>query len=86
MPCVVEKSRDLDVMPVFFALQIVFNEDQSGSCRIRAALDSIKFPVRASFFNWPDLYVIDIQTRKMHSRSSEKQRRSHSGCGDGWFS
>src|SRR5438552_18380275 len=63
-------------MPVFFALQIVFNEDQR---LIRRTSDSIKFPVRASFFNWPDFYVIDIQTRKMHSRSSEKQRGSHGG-------
>jgi hypothetical protein len=38
----VEKFRDLDVMPVFFALQIVFNKDQLS---IRSATDSIKFPV-----------------------------------------
>src|SRR5437762_4758469 len=66
-------------MPVFFALQIVFNEDQR---LIRRTLDSIKLAVRASFFNWPDFYVIDIQTRKMHSRSSEKQRGSHGGKSD----
>ena len=75
----VEKLRDLDVMPVFFALQIVFNEDQR---LIRRTMDSIKFAVRASFFNWPDFYVIDIQTRKMHPRSAEKQRSSHGGKSD----
>src|SRR5437899_5066379 len=82
-----EKLRDLDVMPVFFALQIIFHQDQSGSCRIRTAMDPIKFPVRTSFFDRPDFYLIDIQTRKMHSRLSKKQRRSHSGfrcrCCDG---
>ena len=70
----VEKLRDLDVMLVFFELQIVFNKDQP---LIRGAINSIKLPVRASFFNWADFYLIEIQTRKMHSRSSEKQRRSH---------
>ena len=74
----VEKLCDLDVMPVFFALQIVPNQDQSGSCRICTAMDSIKFPVRTSFFDRPDFYLIDIQTRKMHSRLSKKQRGSHS--------
>ncbi len=61
----------------FFALQIVLNQDQSGSCRICTAMDSIKFPVRTSFFDRPDFYLIDIQTRKMHSRLSKKQRGSH---------
>jgi hypothetical protein len=70
----VEKLRDLDVVPVFFALQIVFNQDQ---LLVRGAIDSIKFSVRASFFDWLDCDLIDIQTRKMHSRLSEKQRRFH---------
>src|SRR4029077_14299748 len=55
-------------------LQIVLNKNQP---LIRSAVDSIKFPVRTSFFDRPDFYVIDIQTRKMHSRLSEKQRGSH---------
>jgi hypothetical protein len=67
--------RDLDVMPVFFALQIVFNQDQR---LMRRTMDSIKLPVRASFFDRPDFYVIDIQTREMHSRLSKKHRGSHS--------
>src|SRR4029077_13297046 len=70
----VEEFRDLDVVPIFFALQIVFNKNQS---LVRIAMDSIKFAVRASLFNWPDFYLIDVQPRKMHSRLSEKQRRSH---------
>ncbi len=70
----VEEFRDLDVVPIFFALQIVFNKNQS---LVRIAMDPIKFAVRASFFNWPDFYLLDVQTRKMHSRLSEKQRRSH---------
>ena len=70
----VEKLRDLDVMPVFFALKIVSNKNQPS---IRSAMDSIKFPIRASFFDWGDFYLVEIQTREMHSRSSEKQRRSH---------
>ena len=75
----VEKLCDLDVMPVFFAFQIVFNEDQP---LIRRTMDSIKFAVRASFFNWPDSYMIDIQARKMYSRSPEKQCGSHGGKSD----
>src|SRR5437762_6001301 len=71
----VEKLRDLDVVPVFFALQIVFHQDQ---LLVRGAIDSIKFSVRASFFDWLDCGLIDIQTRKMHSRLPEKQRRFHS--------
>jgi hypothetical protein len=70
----VEKFRNLDVVPIFFALQIVFDQDQRLICR---AIDSIEFAVRTPFFNWPDFYLLDIQTRKMHSRSSEKQRRFH---------
>src|SRR6476469_10064930 len=70
----VEKLRDLDVVPVFFALQIVFNQDQ---LLVRGAVDSIKFSVRASFFDWLDCDLIDIQTRKMHPRLSEKERRFH---------
>ena len=73
----VEKPRDLDVVPVFFALQIIFNQDQSGSYRIRSTMDSIKFPIRASFFNWHYFYLTDIEARKMHSRLSKKQRGSH---------
>jgi hypothetical protein len=32
----VEKLRDLDVVPVFFALQIVFNQDQLLGCFVRS--------------------------------------------------
>src|SRR5437667_12150416 len=70
----VETLRDVYVMPVFFAVEIVLNKDQ---LLIRGAIDSIKFSVRASLFDWLDCYLIDIQTRKMHSGLSEKQRRSH---------
>src|SRR5205814_6904947 len=67
-------SSDLDIMPVFFALQIVLNENQP---LIRSATDPVKFPVGATFLNWRDFYLTDIQTRKMHSRLSKKQGCSH---------
>jgi hypothetical protein len=70
----VEKFGNLDVMPVFFALQIVFDHDQR---LVRGAANSIKFPVRSSFFDWPDFYLIDIQTREMHPRLPEKKVGSH---------
>src|SRR6266513_1130541 len=70
----IEKLRDPDVVPVFFAFQIVLNKDQ---LLVRGAIDSIKFSIRASFYDRLDRYLIDIQTRKMHSRLSEEQRRFH---------
>jgi len=66
----IEKLRDLDVMPVFFALKIVFHENES---LLRRALDSIKFPVRSTLIDRRDLYLIDVQTREMHARLAKKK-------------
>jgi hypothetical protein len=71
---VVEKFGNLDVMLILFALQIVFDQNQR---LVHGATNSIKFPVRSSFFDWPDFYLIDIQTREMHPRSPEKKVGSH---------
>jgi len=40
-------------------------------------MDPIKFSVRSSFFDWPDFYLIDIQTREMHPGLSKKKVSSH---------
>jgi len=73
-PVGIEKFCDRDVVPVFFALQIVFHEDERLR---RRAIHSIKFSVRAAFLDWRDFYLIDIETRKMHSRLAKKEIGSH---------
>jgi hypothetical protein len=47
-----EELRDVDVMAVLFALEIVLNENQR---LIRARSDAIKTPVRAAFLDRRDL-------------------------------
>jgi hypothetical protein len=70
----IEKFCDRNVVPVFFAFQIVFHEDER---LLRRAIHSIKFSVRAAFLDWRDFYLIDIETRKMHSRLAKKEIGSH---------
>ena len=70
----IEKVGDLDVMPVFFALQIVFHQDERLIWR---AMDAIKPPIRSALVNRRDLYFRDIETREMHPGSSNEQIGSH---------
>jgi hypothetical protein len=57
-------------MPVFFALEIVFHENES---LFGQALDPVEFPVRTAPIDRRDLYLIDIQTREMHARLAKKE-------------
>jgi hypothetical protein len=70
----IEKSGNLELMPIFFALQIVLNQDER---LFRRATDSIKFSVRSSLVDRRDFYLGDIQTREMHPRLSKKKVGSH---------
>src|ERR1043166_5887658 len=69
-----EKLRDLDVVPVFFTLQIVFHEDER---LFRRAIHSIKFSVGAAFLDWRDFYLIVIEPREMHSRLAKQEIGFH---------
>jgi hypothetical protein len=44
---------------------------------MRRTADSIKFSVRSSFFDWPDSYLTDIQTREVNPGLSKKKVSSH---------
>ena len=55
----VEKFRDLDVMAVFVALQIVLNQDER---LIRRATNPIKFSIGPAFFDRVNFYIGCIQT------------------------
>src|SRR5436190_9137958 len=66
----IEEVRDLDIMPVFFARQIVFHQDER---LVRRAMNPIKFAIRSAPVNRGDLYFRDIETRKMHPCSSNEQ-------------
>jgi hypothetical protein len=69
-----EKLRDLDVMPVFFAFQIVFHQDKRLLAR---AADTVKFPIRAAFLDQGDFYFSDIEAWKTHSRLAKQQIGFH---------
>jgi hypothetical protein len=71
----VEELRNRDVMPIFFALQVIFNQDQT---LLLGTTNPIKVSVRSAFFDWLDFYLADIQAREMHSRLSKKKVGSHS--------
>src|SRR5881394_4610111 len=73
----VKKVRDLHVMPIFFAFQIVFHQDER---LIRRTTDPIKFAIRSAPVNRRDLYFRDIETRKMHPCSPNEQIGSHIRC------
>src|SRR5262245_6358887 len=73
----IEKFCDLDVMPVFFALQIVFNKNQR---LVRGTTNSIEFSIRSAFFDWANFYFCDIQARNMHPSSPEKKFSPHIRC------
>jgi hypothetical protein len=40
-------------------------------------MDPIEFPIRSTFFDWPDLHIGHTQERKVHPRSPEKKFGSH---------
>ena len=69
-----KKLRDLDVVPIFFALEVVFDQDER---LFRRTTHPIKFPVRAAFFDRRDFYFVDIETREVHPRSAKEQIGSH---------
>src|SRR5436190_22484530 len=66
----IEEVRDLDIMPIFFARQIVFHQDER---LVRRAMNPIKFAIRSAPVNRGDLYFRDIETRKMHPGWSNEQ-------------
>src|SRR5204862_6065706 len=69
-----QKLRDLDVVAVLFALEIVFYQDKRLLGR---ATDAIKFPVGPAFFDRSNLYFIDIESRKVPPRLPEKEVGSY---------
>src|SRR5205823_14243896 len=69
-----QKLRDLDVVAVLFALEIVFYQDKRLLGRATAA---IKFPVGAAFFDRSNHYFIDIESRKVSPRLPKKELGSH---------
>ena len=69
-----QKLRDLDVVAVLFALEIVFYQDKRLLGR---ATDAIKFPVGPAFFDRSNLYFIDIESRKVSPRLPKKELGSH---------
>src|SRR5437016_2706528 len=84
-----EKLRDLDVVPVLFALEIIFYQDER---LFRGTTDAVKFPVRSALFDRQNFYFIDIESRKVPPRLAEKDLGSHESdvdvamCASGGFS
>src|ERR1700738_4962331 len=69
-----EKLRDLDVMPVLFALEIIFYQDER---LVRRRADAIKLPVRSAFLDRGDIDVIDIELRNARSRLAKQEIGLH---------
>ncbi len=69
-----EKLRDLDVVPIFFALKAVFDQNDR---LLRRTTYAIKFPIRAAFFDRRDFHFVAIETREVHPRSAKEQISSH---------
>src|SRR5437868_7305139 len=58
-----QKLRDFDVVAILFPLEVIFDQDK---CLFSGTSDSIELSIRAAFFNWRDLHVIDCEPREMH--------------------
>ena len=69
-----KKLCDLDVVTVLFPLEIVLHQDER---LLRRAANAVKFPVRTALLDRPNLYFIDIKSRKVPSRLAEKDLGSH---------
>src|SRR5436190_18835554 len=69
-----QKLRDLDVVAVLFALEIVFYQDKRLLGR---ATDAIKFPVGAAFFDRSNPYLIDIESLQVSPPLPKKDLGSH---------
>ena len=69
-----EKLRDLDVMPVLFALEIIFYQNER---LVGRRAHTIKFSVRSAFLNRRDVYVIDIEPRKARPRLVKQEIGLH---------
>src|SRR2546423_11991734 len=69
-----QKLRDLDVMTVLFPLEIIFYQDQR---LVGGTTDTIKSSVRSSLFDRRNIYLIDIEARKMPARLVEKRFGAH---------
>ena len=65
-----QELGDLDVMPVLFPLEIVFNQNDR---LIRRTADAIKFPVRTAFLDRRDFDLGFFESREMNSRLPEQQ-------------
>ena len=70
-----KELRNLDVMPVLLALEVVFHQDQR---LLRRAANPIKSPVRAAFLDRQDLYILEINARKVQTRAAQKKIGGHS--------
>src|SRR5437762_13450171 len=64
-----EKLRDLDVVTVLFAFEIVFHQNERLFGR---AANPVKFPVRTTLLDRRNFYFIDIESRKVSSRLAKK--------------
>ena len=73
-PVLFQKLRDLDVMPVFFAIPIVLNQDQR---LFGGAADPVELAVRSAFLDWRNFDFVDVEPRKMEAGLAEKQVGSH---------
>src|SRR3984893_1366510 len=69
-----EKLRDLDVMPVFLTLEIIFYQDER---LIRRRAHAVKFSVRPTFLNRRDVYVVDIEMRNACPRLAKQEIGLH---------
>src|SRR5438045_2888353 len=69
-----EKLGDLDIVPVFFTLQIIFNENERLLGR---TADPIKTSIRAAFFDRSDLYLIEIDTWEMQAGAMKQEIGRH---------
>src|SRR5437588_7012395 len=64
-----QELRDLNVVPVLFALEAVLNENDR---LIRRAADTVKFPVRAAFLDRRDFDLRFLEAWKMNPRLPEQ--------------
>src|SRR2546421_1562566 len=64
-----QELRDLDVMPVLFALEAVLNENDR---LFRCAPDAVEFPIRTAFLERRDLDLRFLEAREMNPRLPEQ--------------
>ena len=69
-----KKFSDADIVPVFFALEIIFDQDERLVSRTS---DAIKSPIRAAFFNRADLDSARAKCRQPKSCLAKEQIGLH---------